>query len=102
MKKRREERGRPDLGYRYQYKMHGNIKDHYEDEVADWVDEQEVSNRHTFTVPYSIKFNAKKIEKLCYTRDLRKPAPRDVPITYVSQSMACPPFEGFVEPLGES
>lgn len=70
LKKRREERGRPDPGYRHQYRLFGNIKDAHEDEVADWVDEEEVSNYHTFTVPYGVKFNAKKIEKLCYTRDL--------------------------------
>jgi hypothetical protein len=29
-----------------------------------------VSYYHTFTVPYGEKFNAKRIEKLCYTRDL--------------------------------
>ncbi|ORY62245.1 uncharacterized protein BCR38DRAFT_235854 [Pseudomassariella vexata] len=70
MKKRREERGRPDLGYQFQHKMHGNIKDAHEDEVADWVNEEEVSNYHTFTIPYGVRFHAKKIEKLCYTRDL--------------------------------
>lgn len=72
MKKRREERGRPDLGHRFQYKLFGNIKDQFEDEVADWVDESEVSSYHTFSIPYGEKFHAKKIEKLCYTRDLRK------------------------------
>ncbi|KAI1776724.1 ankyrin [Hypoxylon cercidicola] len=70
LKKRREERGRPDLGYRYQHRLRGNIKDIHEDEVADWVDEDEVSNYHTFTIPYGTKFHAKKIEKLCYTKDL--------------------------------
>lgn len=70
LKKRREERGRPELEHRFNYRLFGNIKDAYEDEVAEWVDEEEVSNYHTFTVPYGIKFNAKKIEKLCYTRDL--------------------------------
>ena len=39
---------------------------------ADWLTEDEVSNYHTFTIPYGPKFNAKRIEKLCYTRDLRK------------------------------
>lgn len=70
LKKRRQERGRPDLGFRYNRRLRGNIKDSYEDEVADWVDEDEVSNYHTFTVPYGEKFHAKKIEKLCYTKDL--------------------------------
>ncbi|KAK7757760.1 hypothetical protein SLS62_000138 [Diatrype stigma] len=70
LKKRRQERGRPDYGARFHRRIHGNIKDLHEDEVADWVDEDEVSNYHTFTVPYGEKFHAKKIEKLCYTKDL--------------------------------
>ncbi|KAI1176036.1 ankyrin repeat protein [Nemania sp. FL0916] len=70
MKKRREERGRPEIQNRFQHRLWGNIKDVHEDEVADWVDEDEVSNYHTFTVPYGVKFHAKKIEKLCYTKDL--------------------------------
>ncbi|KAI1275981.1 ankyrin repeat protein [Xylaria sp. FL0933] len=76
LRKRREERGRPELGPRFQHRLYGNIKDIHEDEVADWVDEDEVSNYHTFTVPYGVKFHAKKIEKLCYTKDLlhRHPA----------------------------
>ncbi|KAI1288909.1 ankyrin repeat protein [Xylaria venustula] len=70
LRKRREERGRPQLIQRFQHRLYGNIKDIHEDEVADWVDEDEVSNYHTFTVPYGVKFHAKKIEKLCYTKDL--------------------------------
>ncbi|KAI0199190.1 ankyrin repeat protein [Astrocystis sublimbata] len=70
LKKRREERGRPELVNRFEYRLFGNIKDIHEDEVADWVDESEVSSYHTFTVPYGVKFHAKKIEKLCYTKDL--------------------------------
>ncbi|KAI1269144.1 ankyrin repeat protein [Xylariaceae sp. FL1019] len=67
---RRQERGRPQLVQRFQHRLYGNIKDIHEDEIADWVDETEVSNYHTFTVPYGVKFHAKKIEKLCYTKDL--------------------------------
>ncbi|KAI0889471.1 ankyrin repeat protein [Annulohypoxylon maeteangense] len=70
LRKRREERGRPQLDNRFQYRIRGNIKDIHEDEVADWVDESEVSNYHTFSIPYGEKFHAKKIEKLCYTKDL--------------------------------
>ncbi|KAK6958209.1 hypothetical protein Daesc_001004 [Daldinia eschscholtzii] len=70
MKKRRQERGRPEIPYRYQRRLRGNIKDSYEDEVADWVAEDEVANYHTFSIPYGEKFHAKKIEKLCYTKDL--------------------------------
>jgi ankyrin repeat protein len=70
--KRREERGRPRLDryYRRFRSLGGNIKEYHEDEVADWFNEEEVSNYHTFAIPYGEKFNAKRIEKLCYTRDL--------------------------------
>ncbi|WQF84947.1 Putative ankyrin repeat-containing domain superfamily [Colletotrichum destructivum] len=70
LNKRREERGRPTANRFNPHRLNGNIKDSYEDEVADWVDENDVSNYHTFTVPYGQYFHAKKIEKLCYTRDL--------------------------------
>ncbi|KAK2683117.1 hypothetical protein RAB80_001063 [Fusarium oxysporum f. sp. vasinfectum] len=67
--RRREERGRPRV-YRSHQVLHGNIKDYHEDEIADWLSEEDISNYHTFTVPYGQHFNAKRIEKLCYTRDL--------------------------------
>ncbi|KAK0729206.1 hypothetical protein B0T21DRAFT_394537 [Apiosordaria backusii] len=69
---RRKERGRPaiDRYSRNVNKLWGNIKDEHEDEVADWALEDEISNYHTFTIPYGTKYHAKKIEKLCYTRDL--------------------------------
>jgi len=54
LNKRRQERGRPAF-HRYRHRLFGNIKDNHEDEVADWVDESEVSNYHTFTVPYGEK-----------------------------------------------
>lgn len=69
LNKRREERGRPSV-IRNTRILHGNIKDYHEDEIADWLSEEDISNYHTFTVPYGQKFNAKRIEKLCYTRDL--------------------------------
>ncbi|KAK4153422.1 ankyrin repeat-containing domain protein [Chaetomidium leptoderma] len=70
--RRREERGRPriDRYHRNLRSLPGNIKESYEDEVADWFTEEEISNYHTFTIPYGVKFHAKRIEKLCYTRDL--------------------------------
>ncbi|KAF2757357.1 ankyrin repeat protein [Pseudovirgaria hyperparasitica] len=69
---RRRERGRPQINRntRFRYTMHGNIKDQYDDEVAEWFEQDEVSNYHTFTIPYGEKFHAKKIEKLLYTKDL--------------------------------
>ncbi|KAL9084954.1 MAG: hypothetical protein Q9165_007820 [Trypethelium subeluteriae] len=61
---RRIERGRPALNrYRHIRHLPGNIKERHEDEVAEWVEEDE-------TVPYGPKYNAKKIEKLLYTKDL--------------------------------
>ena len=71
---RRIERGRPPANRsRMQQRfIRGNIKNRFEDEVAEWVDEEEVSNYHTFTVPYGPQFHAKKIEKLLFTKDLRK------------------------------
>lgn len=69
---RRKERGRPELNLwrKNMHKMRGNIKNDHEDEIADWVDQDEVSDYHTFTIPYGEKFNAKKIEKMLYTKDL--------------------------------
>ncbi|KAF2233250.1 ankyrin repeat protein [Viridothelium virens] len=68
---RRVERGRPALNrYRRARHLPGNVKEKHEDEVAEWVEGDEVSNYHTFTVPYGPKYNAKKIEKLLYTKDL--------------------------------
>ncbi|PNY22667.1 Uncharacterized protein TCAP_07089, partial [Tolypocladium capitatum] len=83
LNERREERGRPPK-HSNRLPMRGNIKDFHEDEVADWLSEEDVSNYHTFTVPYGEKFNAKRIEKLCYARDLllnaewNQPKDRDV------------------------
>ncbi|KAK5990707.1 hypothetical protein PT974_08976 [Cladobotryum mycophilum] len=69
MNKRRQERGRPAIR-RNSFTTRGDIKERYEDEVADWLSEEDVSNYHTFTIPYGERFNAKRIEKLCYTKDL--------------------------------
>ncbi|KAF2741780.1 ankyrin repeat protein [Sporormia fimetaria CBS 119925] len=71
MDERRKERGRPAINRGYYRNSHsGNIKDRYEDEVAEWVDQDDVSDYHTFTIPYGPKYYAKKIEKLLYTKDL--------------------------------
>ncbi|VUC32512.1 unnamed protein product [Clonostachys rosea] len=70
MDKRRKERGRPAINRGYIFQMGGNIKDDHEDEVAEWEHEEEASSYTTFTVPYGKKYNAKRIEKLCYSRDL--------------------------------
>ncbi|KAL2193610.1 hypothetical protein P885DRAFT_63806 [Corynascus similis CBS 632.67] len=68
---RRRERGRPPIkrGHREIRVLRGNIKEGHEDEVADWFID-DISNYHTYTLPYGRRFTSKKIEKLCYTRDL--------------------------------
>lgn len=67
--KRRAERGRPKID-RDRYELKGNIKDQHDEEVADFVDEEEVSNYHTFAIPYGPLYTARKIEKLLYRKDL--------------------------------
>ncbi|KAL2859589.1 hypothetical protein BJX68DRAFT_276845 [Aspergillus pseudodeflectus] len=85
LEQRRKERGRPPAENHFRYRsLRGNIKDNWEDEVAEWVDQDEVSDYHTFTIPYGPKFHARKIEKLLYTKDLllnaewNKPKDREV------------------------
>jgi hypothetical protein len=72
MDQRRAERGRPALhrNFRHQHKMGGNIKDQEEDEVAEWVEEDDVGSYHTMTVPYGPKYHAAKINRLLYSKDL--------------------------------
>ncbi|KIX03942.1 uncharacterized protein Z518_07495 [Rhinocladiella mackenziei CBS 650.93] len=69
---RRQERGRPPLprNARFRHQLPGNVKDAQPDDVADWVDEEEVSNYHTVSIPYGPKYNAKRVEKLLFTKDL--------------------------------
>lgn len=52
------------------HKLNGNVKDDHDDEVPEWVDSDEVSDYHTFTIPYGPKFHARKIERLLYAKDL--------------------------------
>ncbi|GFF78963.1 hypothetical protein IFM61392_10056 [Aspergillus lentulus] len=81
--KRRRERGRP-VPMRISKQLRGNIKNDWDDEVPEWVDEEDVSDYHTFTIPYGERFHARKIEKLLYTKDLllnaewNKPKDREV------------------------
>ena len=71
--KRREERGRPELSWnaRFRHQLPGNVKDASPDDIPDYIFEDDVSNYHTFTIPYGPKkYNAKSIEKLLFTKDL--------------------------------
>jgi hypothetical protein len=38
--------------------------------VPDWLEGDEVSNYHTFKIPYGKKYHARKIEKILFTKDL--------------------------------
>lgn len=100
MNKRREERGRPQI-YRNFFGLHGDIKERHEDEVADWLSEEEISNYHTFTVPYGPKFNAKRIEKLVYQRDLLLNAEWNQPDDRTVYLHRHPAFFGRVEDVVE-
>jgi hypothetical protein len=67
---RRAERGRPAINRWAARKLKGNMKDDHDDEVAEWVETDEVSDYHTFTIPYGPKYHARKIERLLYAKDL--------------------------------
>ncbi|KAL8890878.1 MAG: hypothetical protein Q9215_002029 [Flavoplaca cf. flavocitrina] len=69
---RRQERGRPPANtyYRSRRSLPDNMKESDPDDIPEWVYDDEVSNYHSFTVPYGPKYHAKKIEKLLYTKDM--------------------------------
>ncbi|EEP76366.1 predicted protein [Uncinocarpus reesii 1704] len=68
---RRAERDRPPSTKEKFYRNpHGNLKEYQPEDVAEWVEDEDVSNYHTFTIPYGPKYTAKKIERLFYKKDL--------------------------------
>jgi len=67
---RRAERGRPAISRWRGRGFTGNIKEEHDNEVAEWVETDEVSDYHTFTIPYGPKYHARKIERLLYAKDL--------------------------------
>lgn len=67
---RRAERGRPAINRWATQKLHGDIKQQHDEDVAEWVETDEISDYHTFTIPYGPKFHARKIERLLYAKDL--------------------------------
>ncbi|KAL8726219.1 MAG: hypothetical protein Q9166_006844 [cf. Caloplaca sp. 2 TL-2023] len=72
LEQRRKERGRPsaDTYYRSRRSLPDNVKDQDPDDIPEWAYDDEISNYHSFTVPYGPKYHAKKIEKLLYTKDM--------------------------------
>ncbi|KAK2765211.1 hypothetical protein FQN54_008910 [Arachnomyces sp. PD_36] len=68
---RRMERGRPpSLAQKFYRNPHGNLKEQQPEDIAEWVEDENVSSYHTFTIPYGPKYNARKIERLLYKKDL--------------------------------
>ncbi|OJD23371.1 hypothetical protein ACJ73_05275 [Blastomyces percursus] len=70
IEQRREERGRGQNHNRVYYRNRANLKEAQPEDVAEWVEQEDVSNYHTFTIPYGPNYTAKKIEKLVYKKDL--------------------------------
>lgn len=83
MDQRRVERGRPAVPRNYRHKLHNNIKDQEEDDVAEWVDQEEVASYHTMTVPYGVCTTEELL--LSYSRQSRE---QHVLLTYVSGESA--------------
>lgn len=72
MDQRRAERGRPQINrwQRNASKMTGNLKEGAVDEVAEWVEEEEIASYHTFTIPYGPNVTASKIDRLLFQKDM--------------------------------
>lgn len=62
VEQRRNERDRPpSTKQRFYRHRQGNLKDYQPEDVAEWVEDEDVSNYHTFTIPYGPKYTAKKV-----------------------------------------
>lgn len=67
---RRQEMGRPQKEYTTDTpKDEKDLKQRVNDEVAEW-DFEDISGYQKFSIPYGEKYNAKRIEKLFYKKDL--------------------------------
>lgn len=97
--KRREERGRPPIhhNHRFHNKLLGNLKDAQPDDVAEWVEEDDVSNYHTVAIPYGPRYNAKRIEKLLFTKDLLLNAEWNKPKARETKLHRHPAFFGSID-----
>ncbi|KAI5840776.1 hypothetical protein DFP73DRAFT_557829 [Morchella snyderi] len=67
---RRQEMGRPQKEYTTAvFKDEKDLKQRVNDEVAEW-DFEDISSYQKFSIPYGEKYNAKRIEKLFFKKDL--------------------------------
>lgn len=99
--KRREERGRPPIynSHRFNSKLSGNLKDAQPDDVAEWVEEDDVSNYHTVSIPYGPRYTAKRVEKLLFTKDLLLNAEWNKPKDRETNLHRHPAFFGSIEDI---
>jgi len=97
--KRRAERGRPEMPWnaRFRHQLPGNVKDTQPDDVAEWVEEDDISSYHTFTLPYGPRYTPKKIERLLFKQDLLKNAEWNKPKDRETNLHRHPAFFGRVE-----
>ncbi|CVL06999.1 related to ankyrin repeat protein [Fusarium mangiferae] len=100
LNKLREARGKHKVS-RQRKGLRGNIKEDYDDEVADWRFEEDISDYHTFSMPYGRKFDAKRIEKLAYSQDLLLNAEWNQPRDRTVSLHRHPVFFGRVEDVVE-
>lgn len=59
--KRRRERDRPSGTAYFSSDYGGNLKEKQPEDIAEWVDDEDVSNYHTFTIPYGPNYTARKV-----------------------------------------
>lgn len=59
---RRAERDRPaSLAEKFYNNSFGNLKEQQPEDIAEWVEDEDVSSYHTFTIPYGPKYTARKV-----------------------------------------
>ncbi|PYH47148.1 ankyrin repeat protein [Aspergillus saccharolyticus JOP 1030-1] len=72
IEQRREERGRPAPRSNTNRRgtKRGDLKSDWNDEVAEWEIEEQISSYDTFRIPYGPRYTAKRVERLIYAKDL--------------------------------
>ncbi|PGH11964.1 hypothetical protein AJ79_04551 [Helicocarpus griseus UAMH5409] len=97
IEQRRQDRDRPPPSGDRHYRNRANMKEVQPEDIAEWVEQEDVSNYHTFTIPYGPKYTAKKIEKLIYKKDLLLNAEWNKPKDRTVDLHRHPAFFGTVE-----
>lgn len=100
---RRREMGRPPRNINHYRRDTKDIKNRVDDEVAEW-DFEDVSGYQKFSIPYGADYNAKRIEKLFFKKDLLLNAewnPQNQPPNRTVRLHRHPVFFGNVEHVVE-